>query len=92
MLTYRGLKEPNPVPNNAVWSQNSVPFTFQYTKCFANHFDFLHVMDDHNHLIHACPASEKTWYTQRWPMQFFSFLFALFEINTYLAFCFLCVV
>ena len=88
MSTYGGLKEPSRARKDAVWSNNGTPCTFRYTECFANHFDFRHVVDDHNHLRHAAPAIEETWLTHRWPMRVFTFLFALSEINAFLAFRF----
>ena len=35
--------------------------TFQYTEPFSNHFDFRHVVDDHNHIRHMFPSIEETW-------------------------------
>ena len=53
---------------------------------FANHFLYCHMVDDHNNLRHAAPSIEATWKTQRWPIRLFSFLIAITEINTFIAF------
>ena len=59
---------------------------FQYTEPFANHFDFRHIVDDHNNLRHQVPAIEEVWATHRWANRVFAFLLAVTEVNCYLAF------
>ena len=61
---------------------------FQYAVPFAYHFDYRHIVDDHNGLRHMYPSLEQIWVTHRWPTRVFTFLLALSEINTYLAFRF----
>ena len=62
--------------------------TFQYTEPFSNHFDFRHIVDDHNHIRHMFPSIEEIWTTHRWATRVFTFLLAISEVNTYLAFRF----
>ena len=59
---------------------------FKYTEVIANHFDFRHIVDDHNNLRHQVPAIEETWTTHRWATRVFAFLLAITEVNCYLAF------
>ena len=59
---------------------------FQYQVPFSNHFDYRHVIDDHNNLRHMIPSLETTWITHRWATRVFSFLLAVTEVNCYLAF------
>ena len=47
---------------------------------------YRHIVDDHNNLRHAAPSIEATWKTQRWSIRVFSFLIAITEINTFIAF------
>ena len=61
---------------------------FQYTMPFSNHFDYRHIVDDHNAVRHQVPSLEQTWRTHRWPVRVFSFLLALTEVNCYLVFRF----
>ena len=60
----------------------------QYTLPFSNHFDYWHRVDDHNNLCHSLPSIESTWVTHRWATRIFSFIFAMVQINCYLAFKF----
>ena len=60
--------------------------TFKYTVPFSNHFDFCHCIDDHNNLRHQVPSIEGTWKTHRWATRVFSFILAVAEVNTFLAF------
>ena len=59
---------------------------FQYTEPFANHFDYRHIVDDHNNLRHQVPAIEEVWGTHRWANRVFAFLLAVTEVNCYLGF------
>ena len=60
--------------------------SFKYTEVFNNHFKYRHCVDDHNHLRHSVPSIEGTWVTSRWACRVFSFILAISEVNTYLAF------
>ena len=60
--------------------------TFKYKIPFSNHFDYRHIVDDHNGIRHMKPSLEQVWTTHRWPVRVFSFLLAVSEVNTYLAF------
>ena len=60
--------------------------TFKYSETFGNHFRYRHVVDDHNNLRHAVPSIEGCWGTRRWANRVFSFVLAVSEVNTYLAF------
>eukprot|EP00957_Ditylum_brightwellii_P024219 1826882-Ditylum_brightwellii.AAC.1 len=62
-----------------------VTLTFQYTKPFANHFNYRHAVDDNNNLRHAIPSLEMIWTTHHWPRRVFRFLLAITEINICLA-------
>lgn len=44
------------------------------------------MVDDNNNNRHDSPSLEETWGTHRWPIRVFSFLLALSEVNTFLAF------
>ena len=59
---------------------------FKYCLPFSNHFDFRHVIDDHNNLRHSLPSIEETWTTHRWATRVFAFILAVVEVNCYLAF------
>ena len=59
---------------------------FQYNVPFAYHFDKRYIVDDHNGLRHMYPSLEQIWVTERWATRVFTFLIALCEVNTYLAF------
>lgn len=60
--------------------------TFQYTEPFANHYDYRHVVDDHNNNRHSGISIEETWLTHRWENRVFAFLLAISEVNAFLAF------
>lgn len=47
--------------------------TFKYKIPFSNHFDYRHVVDDHNNIRHQVPSLEQTWTTHRWAIRVFSF-------------------
>ena len=71
MSTYGGLIEND-------WQKDSVRtfqdsgetknVTFKYKIPFSNHFDYRHVVDDHNNIRHQVPALEQKWTTHRWPV------------------------
>ena len=61
---------------------------FKYKIPFSNHFDYRGVVDNHNGLRHMKPSIEQIWKTRRWAVRVFSFLLAVSEVNTYLAFKF----
>ena len=50
------------------------------------HFHYRHAVDDHNNLRHALPSVEDTWLKKRWECRVFTFILAMTEINTFLAF------
>ena len=58
---------------------------FIYKLPFSNHFDFRHIVDDHNKLRHKIPSLEETWVTNRWPVRVFQYLLACTEVNIFLA-------
>ena len=89
MSTYGGLlvKEGQRVSKRVFKEGNEEKkMEFKYTEPFSNHFDYRHIIDDHNNLRHATPSIEETWRTHRWANRVFAFLFAVTEINIYLAF------
>ena len=62
--------------------------TFKYTIPFSNHFDYRHIVDDHNAIRHQVPSLEQTWRTHRWETWVFSFLLVVMEVNCCLVFHF----
>ena len=94
MSTYGGLLVDD-------WQKDSVrkfkvdgeekEVTFQYTIPVSNHFDYRHIVDDHNAIRHQVPSLEQTWRTHRWAVRVFSFLLAVTEVNCFLAYRFFCV-
>ena len=59
---------------------------FQYAVLFTYHFHYRHIVEDHNGLSHMYPSLEQICVTHRWPTRVSTFLLALYEVNTYLAF------
>ena len=49
--------------------------TFKYTIPFSNHFNYRHIVDDHNGIRHQVPSLEQTWRTHRWLIVFWHFVF-----------------
>ena len=89
MATYGGLTAHEGQKESVrKWTVDGEPWEsrFQYKIPFSNHFDFRHVVDDHNNLRHQQPSIEGTWTTHRWSTRVFSFLLAVSEVNAYLAF------
>ena len=58
----------------------------QYYEPFSNHFNFCHVVDDHNNIRYQLPAIETTWATHRWAFRVFAFILAVLEVNCFLVF------
>ena len=85
MSTYGSLVVKGNVKNN-VRIVDGVKHVFQYQEPFSNHFLYRHVVDDHNNHRHSHPSIEETWVTHRWPIRVFSFILAISEVNTWLAF------
>ena len=90
MSTYGGLV---PLPNQKVskrfFKESNGRYStksFTYTETFANHYLYWHAVDDHNNLRHSQPSIESTWITHRWVIRVFSFILAISEVNTFLAF------
>ena len=52
----------------------TVTTNFKYTAPYANHFLFLHAVDNHNNLWHSVLEIEETWTTMRWSNRVFAFL------------------
>ena len=67
---------------------NKQKIDFKYAEPFANHFDYHHIVDDHNNLRNQTPSIEETWRAHRWANRVFAFLLAVTEINCYLSFIF----
>lgn len=87
MSTYGGLHEPPCPCKSANWRlPDGTNKEFRYTECFANHFDFRHMIDDGNNNRHATPSFEQTWLTHRWAIHVFSFFLAITEVNIFFAF------
>ena len=60
--------------------------SFHFTEPFSNHFDYRHIVDDHNNLRHQVPAIEESWATHGWATRVFQFILAITEVNCYLDF------
>ena len=88
MSTYGGLVvKSGQEDSRRTWMEGDEEKTarFQYMEPFANHFDYRHLVDDHNLLRHMVPSIEETWTTDRWANRVFAYLLATSEINSYLA-------
>ena len=79
LLKYNGSEE-------ELYNGSTEIKKFQYAVPFAYHFDYRHIVDDKNGLRHMYPSLEQIWVTNRWATCVFTFLSALSEVNTYLAF------
>lgn len=58
--------------------------SFKYHEPFYLHFNYRHIIDDHNNLRHAVPSVEETWVTTCWALCVLQFLMAIMDINMYL--------
>ena len=58
---------------------------FKYAVPLDYHFDYRHIVDYYNDLIHMYPSLEKIRVTHYWSTRVFMFLLALSKVNTYLA-------
>jgi hypothetical protein len=58
---------------------------FKYPEPFEWHYDYMHLIDDHNNKRHAVPSIEGSLKTQRWAMRCFQYLLATSETNQFLA-------
>lgn len=88
MSTYGGLVvKSGQEDSKRTWMEGDEEKTacFKYMEPFANHFDYRHLVDDHNLLRHMVPSIEETWTTDRWANRVFAYLLATSEINSYLA-------
>ena len=88
MSTYGGLVvKSGQEDSRRTWMEGDEEKTarFQYMEPFANHFDYRHLVDDHNLLRHMVPSIKETWTTDRWANRVFAYLLATSEINSYLA-------
>ena len=90
MGTASGLFPVDDRVHSRTWKEAGETKTasFNYTEPFFLHFKYRHAVDDHNTLPHAVPSIEETWVTTRWALRCFQFLFAVTEVNMYLAFRF----
>ena len=82
MSTYGALTVDEGEPENVRYVQGEKT-TFKYTKNFAYHFKYRHMVDDHNNLRHSTPTLEDTWTTHVWENRVFAFLLAITEVNLY---------
>ena len=69
---------------------DDVTKSFQYPEIVANHYAYRGCVDDHNNKRQDGGskqglALESTWSTFRWPIRVFTFILAISEVNTYLA-------
>jgi hypothetical protein len=66
--------------------EGNVTARFKYTEPYQLHYDYRHLVDDHNNLRHAVPSIEMTLTTQRWAMRQFQFMLAISEVNLFLTY------
>jgi hypothetical protein len=59
--------------------------TFAYSKVIYNHYNYRHLVDDHNAKRHSPISLKKVWATKWWPNRVFAFLLAITEVNIMLA-------
>ncbi len=90
MSTYGGLIPfPNQKAPKGFFKESNGRYSaksFTYTEAFANHYLYQHAVDDHNNLRHLQPYIESTLIIRRWFICLFSFILAISEVNTFLAF------
>jgi hypothetical protein len=90
MSTYGGLTvDTKEFPTSRTYLNDkgeSVTKSFFYKQPFSNHIKFRHSCDDHNNNRHQVPSIEGTWITSRWANRVFSFILAISEVNSFLAF------
>ena len=86
MGTASGLTVRDDQDHHRHWSENGQKksTTFKYHEPFYLHFNYRHIVDDHNNLRHAVPSVEETWVTIRWALCVLQFLMAVTEVNMYL--------
>jgi hypothetical protein len=58
--------------------------TFQYPEVVHNHFQYHHIIDDHNAKRHSPISLEVIWATKWWPNRVFAFLLGVMEVNVML--------
>ena len=58
---------------------------FKFPEVVHNHFQYHHVVDDHNAKWHSPISIEVVWATKWWPNRVFSFLLSITEVNCFLA-------
>jgi hypothetical protein len=59
--------------------------SFAYTEVVHNHYNYRHIVDDHNARRHSPISLEVVWATKWWPNRVFAFLLAITEVNCQLA-------
>ena len=62
--------------------------SFKYTEPFFNHFKFRHQVDDHNNNRHSPISLEESINTKDWKIRVFTFILAVVEVNSRLAYKF----
>ena len=67
------------------WSENVT--TFEYHEPFYLHFNYHHIVDDHNNLWHNVPSVKETWVTNRWALCVLQFLMAVTEAPLHAILC-----
>ena len=56
----------------------------QYVKPFEWYLKYCHIVGDHNNILHKLPSLEGKWRTAHWPLNLFTFLLLMAEVNIYL--------
>jgi hypothetical protein len=71
MGTTSGLTVSDDHDHHRHWSENGQKklTTFKYHEMFCLHFNYCHIIDDHNNLRHALPSVEETWVTTCWVLR-----------------------
>jgi hypothetical protein len=82
MSTYGTMERKGKETRRAIMVDGKLTTTkFQYPEVVANHYQFRHVVDDHNSRRHAPISLEETWATSAWPHRVLAFLLAITEVN-----------
>jgi Transposase IS4 len=87
MMTIYGTLERVPKkPERATTADGAQSrILFNYTEAIGSHFNYRHMVDDHNAKQHAPISLEDSWATNTWDNIVFVFLVAITEVNMMLS-------
>ena len=79
-LMYRSNRERS-------WSlEGGTTAQFKFTEPYELHYNYRHLVDDHNNLHHAVPSIEESLPSQRWAMHKFQFVLVVLEVFLYVTY------